>query len=111
MARKSGALRQQTVANLHAWGVKASCLALCLTLSFAAHAAEAGAPPAGAVPTLDELRPAPATTKEGTAAVVPERPLARELGKPSDDVTLNVKAYAVADSAPQALREALSATA
>ena len=109
MARTSGALRQQTVANTLATGVQASCLALCLALSFSAQAAEAGAPPAGAVPTIDELRPAPAVVKEGPAAVVPEQPVARELGKPSDDVTLNVKAYAVADTAPQALRDALPA--
>jgi hemolysin activation/secretion protein len=38
---------------------------------------------------------------------LPDRPVPRELGKPDDDIRLDVKAFAVDDDAPAALREAL----
>ena len=64
------------------------------------------APPPGAVPQPDELQqrvmPQPSET-----GVVPKAPVLRELGKPNDEMTLDVTAYSVPDSAPAALREAL----
>jgi hemolysin activation/secretion protein len=66
-------------------------------------------PPPGAVPTPEQLSPRPPTFKPGVAAL-PEAPAApRELGKPGDEITLDVTAYAVDASAPAALRAALPA--
>lgn len=64
----------------------------------------AAAPPG--VPTPGELarQPAPARNTE----TPPERPpVARELGKPEDELQIDVQAYSVADDAPAALRAAL----
>lgn len=63
-------------------------------------------PPPGSVPQPSELQnralPRPAE------APPPERPPApRELGKPADELTLDVEAYTVDEAAPAALREAL----
>ncbi len=63
-------------------------------------------PPPGAVPQPSELQqrvlPRPAD------APLTERPAPpRELGKPADELTLDVTRYAVADDAPAALRDAL----
>ncbi len=60
-------------------------------------------PPPGAVPQPEELQQRAARQKPDTA-VVPTAPVTRELGKPSDEVTLDVAAYSVDDSAPQRLR-------
>ncbi len=64
------------------------------------------APPPGSVPQPEELRQRtlPPTTNP---ASVPDAPVLRELGKPSDELTLDVTAYSVDDSAPAALRAAL----
>jgi hemolysin activation/secretion protein len=40
-------------------------------------------------------------------SALPDRPVPRELSKPDDDVRIDVKAFAVDDDAPAALREAL----
>lgn len=64
-------------------------------------------PPPGALPTTEQLRPRSAADKPESAP--PARPAPpRELGKPSDDITLDVSAYAVDPSAPAALRGALA---
>lgn len=62
--------------------------------------------PPGAVPQPEELqqRALPAKPNE---PVVPAAPVVRELGKPSDEITLDVTAYSVDDSAPAPLRAAL----
>lgn len=70
-------------------------------------AAQTPAPPPGAVPTPEQLRPRPAAEKPDAA--LPPAPVPRELGKPSDDITLDVSAYAVDETAPAALRAALPA--
>ena len=64
--------------------------------------------PPGSVPQPEELRQRtlPPTTNSAT---VPEAPVPRELGKPSDELTLDVTAYTVDDSAPAPLRAALPA--
>jgi hemolysin activation/secretion protein len=64
--------------------------------------------PPGSVPQPDELRQRtlPPTTN---SASVPDAPVPRELGKPSDELTLDVTAYTVDDSAPAPLRAALPA--
>ena len=64
--------------------------------------------PPGSVPQPEELRQRtlPPTTN---SASVPDAPVPRELGKPSDELTLDVTAYSVDDSAPASLRAALPA--
>lgn len=63
--------------------------------------------PAGTIPTIEQLKSDLPTSREMPAASVPEPALPKELGKPSDDITLDVKAYSVDPSAPAAVREAL----
>lgn len=62
-------------------------------------------PPRGAVPTPQELAPKPTLRRE---ADVPRPAPPRELGKPSDDLRVDVQAYSVADDAPPELRAALA---
>jgi hemolysin activation/secretion protein len=57
------------------------------------------------VPTPEQLRPR--TLPAEPEAVVPATPPPRELGKPSEEVVLDVAAYAVDASAPAELRAAL----
>lgn len=65
-------------------------------------------PPPGAIPNAQQLRPAPPLARpESAPAALPAPP--RELGKPADEITLDVAAYRVDDSAPAALRAALPA--
>jgi hemolysin activation/secretion protein len=65
-------------------------------------------PPPGSVPQPEELqqRALPPTSNSAT---VPQAPVPRELGKPSEELTIDVTAYSVDDSAPAALRAALPA--
>ncbi|MGZ5266030.1 MAG: ShlB/FhaC/HecB family hemolysin secretion/activation protein [Caldimonas sp.] len=65
-------------------------------------------PPPGSVPQSEELRQRALPAKPD-AASVPEAPVPRELGKPSEELTLDVSAYRVDDSAPAELRAALPA--
>jgi hemolysin activation/secretion protein len=66
--------------------------------------------PPGSVPTPEQLRPKLPLGKPDTP--LPEATPAarlRELGKPSDEITLDVVAYRVDDDAPAQLRQALPA--
>lgn len=63
-------------------------------------------PPAGAVPQFEQLRPQP-TVREDTTALPDQPAPPRELGKPADDITLDVNQYVVDDTAPPALKAAL----
>ncbi len=64
-------------------------------------------PPAGAVPTPEQLRPRPL---EQAPAQLPDRPPPpRELGKPSEEISVDVVRYVVDDSAPAEVRAALPA--
>lgn len=63
-------------------------------------------PPPGAVPQPAELQQR-AMPERSNDATVPAAPVARELGKPGDELTLDVSAYSVDESAPQPLRAAL----
>jgi hemolysin activation/secretion protein len=65
-------------------------------------------PPPGAVPQPEELLQRALPPRSGDATV-PAAPVARELGKPSDELTLDVTAYSVDESAPVPLRAALPA--
>lgn len=65
-------------------------------------------PPAGSVPTADDLRLPPPLKSEVPSSALPEQALpARELGKPADDITLDVDRYVVDASALPALQAAL----
>ncbi|MEP7300855.1 MAG: ShlB/FhaC/HecB family hemolysin secretion/activation protein [Caldimonas sp.] len=63
-------------------------------------------PPPGSVPQPAELQQR-AAPKPTPAAGVPDAPVPRELGKPSDELTLDVSAYSVDERAPAPLRAAL----
>lgn len=63
-------------------------------------------PPPGAVPQPAELQQR-ALPERSSDAAVPPAPVARELGKPSDELTLDVTAYVVDENAPAQLRAAL----
>lgn len=58
------------------------------------------------VPTPAELARPPETRRD-TEAPPARPPVARELGKPEDELKIDVQAYSVAADAPAALREAL----
>jgi hemolysin activation/secretion protein len=62
-------------------------------------------PPAGAVPTPQELAPRLQPRRD---ADVPRPAPPRELGKPSDDLRIDIEAFSVADDAPPELRAALA---
>ena len=66
------------------------------------------APPPGAVPQPEQLQQRAVPQKRDDADFPPP-PVARELGKPEDDLTLDVTAYELDDSAPPKLRAALPA--
>ena len=68
--------------------------------------AQTTTPPPGAVPSTEQLRPRPALEKSD-APLPPAPPVPRELGKPSDEITLDISAFQVDASAPAALRAAL----
>jgi hemolysin activation/secretion protein len=75
------------------------------TLLAAVSLSSAAATTPPVVPTPQELaKPAPARTQPELA---PARPVARELGKPEDEILVDVAGYRVDESAPAALREAL----
>lgn len=76
----------------------------CLVALCTAPAAWAAGTPT-VVPTPAELARPPEASRNATT--LPDRPVARELGKPEDEIRLDVQAYSVAADAPAALREAL----
>lgn len=109
--KKTGSLRQAVAPSKLPLGWHIAALTLSASLSLGVQAADAltpGSPPAGAVPNLEQLRPPVQLNKDAPTAL-PDQPIARELGKPSDDITVTVSRYTVDDSAPQALKDALPA--
>ena len=64
-------------------------------------------PPPGAVPTPEQLRPAEPGAVQPALPTRPAPP--RELGKPTDEIAIDVTRYEVAESAPAALKAALPA--
>ncbi len=82
------------------------CAAVLLLASAALQAQPAPIGTPAVVPTPAEL--APRTLAPASDAALPTRPPPpRELGKPEDDIRLDVAGYAVDDDAPEALRAAL----
>ena len=84
------------------------CGAWCLGVQAqgAQNPAPAPSPTPAVVPTPQELSPRLVPPPPDGRAL-PDRAVPRELGKPEDDLTLDVSAYAVDPGAPLALREAL----
>ncbi|MBB1163149.1 ShlB/FhaC/HecB family hemolysin secretion/activation protein [Aquariibacter albus] len=78
--------------------------ALLITTAGASQAQSA--PPAGILPRPQDLAPSLPT---GRPADLPDRPISRELGKPQDELRVDVQRFVVDDQAPAALREALPA--
>jgi hemolysin activation/secretion protein len=66
-------------------------------------------PPPGSVPTPEQLQPRPVPAPPDASRLPPEPQVPRELGKPSEEITLDVTGYAVDARAPEALRRALPA--
>jgi len=62
-------------------------------------------PPSGTVPTTQELAP---KLQQRSDADVPRPAPPRELGKPADDLRIDIEAFSVADDAPPELRAALA---
>ena len=98
-----------------AWRLPLTLLGFCVAVALAAPATAQTEPAIPAtpirtpaiVPPATELAPPRAATD--STAIVPERRVpARELGKPEDDVKLDVASYVVDDSAPPELRAALA---
>ena len=92
---------------------RAVVVALCLVGGVHAQSAPPAPAPAPApvrtptvVPPASELAP-PARPLDNSAVVPPRPAPPRELGKPEDDLRLDVAGYAVDDDAPAALRAAL----
>ncbi len=85
-------------------GLVAAALEFCALASYG-QAVPPAVPP-GAVPQPEELlqRALPSRSSD---AKVPDAPIARELGKPSDELTLDVTGYSVDEGAPAPLRAAL----
>ena len=86
------------------WGVAVLCM-----VAMQGAVAAPGAPPV-AVPTPGQLQQEMnSNTPEQTPAPLPDRPqrVPRELGKPQDELFIDVTAYDVDASAPQALKQAL----
>lgn len=63
------------------------------------------AAPAGVIPTPEELAPKPERRRD---VDVPRPAPPRELGKPSDDLRIDIEAFSVADDAPPELRASLA---
>lgn len=90
------------------WRVGGLLLAVLVGLWSAPAAAADEVPPPGALPTPEQLRPRlPLARPDGPPP--PARPVPRELGKPADEITLDVAGYEVDEAAPAALRAALPA--
>ena len=95
---------------MHAALRRANLALACLSIPWVALAQVADKPktvPTPAqVPTARELAP-PLAAPSGDA-VLPSAAVARELGKPQDEITLDVNAYSVPDGAPAELRAQLA---
>lgn len=94
-----------------ATGNKARWIVACHLLTALAcgpvRAASVNEPPPGAIPNLESQRRPPLARPDGPPP--PDQPVPRELGKPADEITLEVKGFRVDDQAPAALRAALPA--
>ena len=64
-------------------------------------------PPAGTRPTIEQIKPVQPLVKDAPLESLPAPAPPPELGKPSDDITIDVKTYTVDDSAPNEVRQAL----
>lgn len=71
----------------------------------AAMAMAQATPPSGTVPTPQELAPKPQPRRD---VEVPRPAPPRELGKPADDLRIDIESFHVADDAPPELRAALA---
>jgi hemolysin activation/secretion protein len=80
---------------------------LALSLALAALAGHAQTPPPGAVPQPQELRQRAQQPRDDLATVPAAPPVTREVGKPGEELTVDVTSYVVDDSAPAPLRAAL----
>lgn len=84
-------------------------LACALGTPLAVSAAEAlTEAPAGSVPTPDQVKPAQSLARDGGVSVTEPAAPPRELGKPGDDITIDVVAFRVDDSAPVDVKQALA---
>lgn len=63
-------------------------------------------PEAGILPRPQDLAP---SLPAGRSVDLPDRPIPRELGKPQDELRIDVRRFVVDEQAPAALREALPA--
>ncbi len=91
------------------WAVKAQMLGLVgLVCAATALAQTAQVPGQVPIPTSTELAPLKVLPPSTATVPTPPAEVARELGKPEDDVRLDIVRYAVDDSAPAALRAKLA---
>ena len=86
----------------------AALLFIALTSQGQSTAPPVTSPPPGSVPQPEELQQR-ALPPPSSSATVPQAPVPRELGKPSEELTIDVTAYSVDDNAPATLRAALPA--
>jgi hemolysin activation/secretion protein len=101
----SGPRRVQSTFGLLVLGL-VTVLCLCHPLPLRAQVPAVPVRTPAVVPPAAELAP-PRTPIDSSAAVPERKPAARELAKPEDDMRLDVVAYRLDESAPQALRDAL----
>lgn len=87
-----------------AQGTWKATLAIGLLAPLAAAMAQT-TPPSGIVPTPQELAPKPEPAR---SVDVPRPTPPRELGKPADDLRIDIEAFSVAEDAPPELRAALT---
>jgi hemolysin activation/secretion protein len=85
------------------------CAALALGLGYGTGLQAQTTPPPVPTPDVVPTAPRPSLDRGSLAppSALPERPVPRELSKPDGDIRIDVKAFAVDDDAPAALREAL----
>lgn len=88
-------------------GTAAALLVPCLALAQASPPVPPPPPAPPVVPRPAELSPPAVAPQRGAELPVAPGVPPKELGKPEDDITLDVSAYAVDDAAPPALKAAL----
>ena len=101
----------QRIAQGHQRGlnrIAAAFVAWLLAQPFVASAADpAPQAPSGAIPRIEQLRASNPAPKDNSAALPDQPATPKELGKPADDILVDVASYAVNDSASSALKTAL----